>query len=142
MNSNTIGNMTESVILSEFQKLEIPVSIPFGRNEPYDFVIDTKDGFKSVQVKHGIYKNGCVVSEITHKRTYKKTQKDSYKGIVDYIAIWCSQLDKAYLLDLNKFKANKTAYLRVEKPRNNACISTIVWAESYELKKIASALRK
>ena len=35
MNSNTIGNMTESVILSEFQKLEIPVSIPFGRNEDY-----------------------------------------------------------------------------------------------------------
>ena len=142
MNSNTIGNMTESVILSEFQKLEIPVSIPFGRNEPYDFIIDTKDGFKSVQVKHGIYKNGCVVSEITHKRTYKKTQKDSYKGVVDYIAIWCSQLDKAYLLDLNSFKANKTAYLRVEQPRNNACISTIVWAEPYEFKKIALALKK
>lgn len=94
MNSNTIGNMTESVILSEFQKLEIPVSIPFGRNEPYDFVIDTKDGFKSVQVKHGLYKNGCVVAEITHKRTYKKTQKDSYKGVVDYIAIWCSQINR------------------------------------------------
>lgn len=38
MNTNTIGNMTESVVLSEFQKMEIPVSIPFGRNEPYDLL--------------------------------------------------------------------------------------------------------
>ena len=45
MNTNTLGNMTESVILTEFQKNEIPVLIPFGRNEPYDFVVDTKKGF-------------------------------------------------------------------------------------------------
>ena len=141
MNTNTIGNMTESVVLSEFQKMEIPVSIPFGRNEPYDFVIDTKDGFKSVQVKHGIYKNGCVVAEITHKRTYKKTQKDSYKGVVDYIAIWCSQINKSYLLDMKSFRANKVACLRIEAPRNNSCISTIVWAAPYELKKIAALLK-
>ena len=25
MNTNTIGNMTESVVLSEFQKMEIPI---------------------------------------------------------------------------------------------------------------------
>lgn len=142
MNTNTIGNMTESVVLSEFQKMEIPVSIPFGRNEPYDFVIDTKDGFKSVQVKHGIYKNGCVVAEITHKRTYKKTQKDSYKGVVDYIAIWCSQINKSYLLDMKSFRANKVACLRIETPRNNSCISTIVWAAPYELKKIAALLKR
>ena len=139
MNSNTIGNMTESVILSEFQKLEIPVSIPFGRN---DFVIDTKDGFKSVQVKHGLYKNGCVVAEITHKRTYKKTQKDSYKGVVDYIAIWCSQINRSYLLDLSNFRANKAACLRIEAPQNNSCISTIIWAAPYELKKVAALLKR
>lgn len=142
MNSNTIGNMTECVILAEFQKLEIPVSIPFGRNEPYDFVIETKDGFKSVQVKHGTYKNGCVVSEICHKRSYKKTQKDSYKGVVDYIAIWCSELDKAYLLKIDEFNANKTAYLRVDHPKNNSCISTIIWADKYEFKIVASSLCK
>lgn len=142
MNSNTIGNMAESVILSEFQKMEIPVSIPFGRNEPYDFVIDTKNGFKSVQVKHGIYKNGCVIAEITHKRTYKKTQKDSYKGVVDYIAIWCSQINKAYLLKIDEFSANNEARLRVDMPKNNSCISTIIWAEDYEFSGVANSLRK
>ena len=142
MNSNTIGNMTESVILAEFQKLEIPVCIPFGRNEPYDFVIETKDGFKSIQVKHGRYENGCVVSEICHNRTYKKTQKDSYKGVVDYIAIWCSELNKAYLLETDKFKANKTAILRIVPPKNNSCISTIVWAKEYDFCKIAKKFKK
>lgn len=141
MNSNTIGNMAESVILAEFQKMEIPVSIPFGRNEPYDFIIDTKEGFKSVQVKHGTYKNGCVVSEITRKRTYKKTQRVSYKGIVDYIAIWCSEINRAFLLKPEEFKAIQTAYLRVEQPKNNSCISTIVWAEQYDFHKVAKKIK-
>lgn len=142
MNSNTIGNMAESVILAEFQKMEIPVSIPFGRNEPYDFIIDTKDGFKSVQVKHGTYKNGCVVSEITHKRTYKKTYRESYKGVVDYIAIWCSELNKAYLLKPDEFRASKTAYLRIEPPKNNACINSVIWAEQYEFSRVANKFKK
>lgn len=142
VNSNTIGNMAESVILSEFQKMEIPVCIPFGRNEPYDLIIDTKDGFKSVQVKHGKYKNGCIVSEITHKRTYKKTQRESYKGVVDYIAIWCSELNRSYLIKPDEFRAIKTAYLRVDQPKNNASISTVVWAEQYEFEKIADGFRK
>lgn len=141
MNSNTIGNMAESVILAEFQKMEIPVSIPFGRNEPYDFIIDTKEGFKSVQVKHGTYKNGCVVSEITRKRTYKKTQRVSYKGIVDYIAIWCSEINRAFLLKPEEFRAIQTAYLRVEQPKNNSCISTIVWAEQYDFHKVAKKIK-
>ena len=140
MNTNEIGNMTESVILSEFQKNGIAVSIPFGRNEVYDFVIKTKNGFKSVQVKHGTYKNGCVVADITHKRTYKKTTKDSYKGLVDYIAIWCSYNNSSYLIDLNAFEANQNAILRIESPKRNNHISRIKWAKDYEFFKVIQSL--
>ena len=62
-----MGNKAEIVIISEFIKVGIAVSIPFGNNEVYDLIIDTKLGFKSVQVKHGTYRNGCVVADIRHR---------------------------------------------------------------------------
>lgn len=135
MNTNTLGNMTESVILTEFQKNEIPVLIPFGRNEPYDFVVDTKKGFKSIQVKHGILKNGCIVADIRHRRTTKKKIYDTYYKIVDYIAVWCSQINKIYLLPLEEIKDKTNVWLRIEEPKNNSCISTIIWAKDFEFDK-------
>lgn len=57
-----IGNRTEAAVLAEFLKRGISVSIPFGNSEPYDLVVHTKKGFKSIQVKHAIVKNGCVVA--------------------------------------------------------------------------------
>lgn len=125
--------MAESAILLKFQENEIPVLIPFGRNEPYDFVIDTRKGFKSIQVKHGILKNGCVIADIRHTRTAKKNVHESYFNIVDYIAIWCSSTKKAYLMPLKELKDKTAVALRIDEPKNNSCISTIIWAKNYDI---------
>lgn len=54
------GNKAESVILSEFVKSDIPVLLPFGDNEKYDLVVEINKNFYSIQVKHGLYKNGVI----------------------------------------------------------------------------------
>lgn len=66
------GNKAEIAVISEFIKRGFSVSIPFGQNDPFDLVVKFPDGFKSVQVKHGIIKNGCVYADIRHKRGYAK----------------------------------------------------------------------
>ena len=101
MNSpKSMGNKAEIVIISEFIKNDIPVSIPFGQNEPYDLVIETNHGFKSVQIKHGTYRNGCVVADIRHRTGFSKIAYTTYDGKVDYIAVWCEELDTCYLLSI------------------------------------------
>ena len=140
-NTKEIGNRAEIVIISEFIKSGIAVSIPFGNNEAYDLVIDASSGFKSVQVKHGIYKNGCVVADIRHRKGYDKRKYDTYDDKVDYIAVWCEELDTCYLLDMNDCNGRTTLNLRVDLPKNNSCISTIVWAKDYEFKTKVKSLK-
>ena len=136
-----MGNKAEIVIISEFIKVGITVSIPFGNNEVYDLIIDTKLGFKSVQVKHGTYRNGCVVADIRHRKGYDKKKYDTYDGKVDYIAVWCEELDTCYLLDMNDCNGKTCLNLRIDLPKNNSCISTIIWAKDYEFKSKVLSLK-
>lgn len=126
-----MGNKAEIVIISEFIKNDIPVSIPFGQNEPYDLVADTKLGFKSVQIKHGTYRNGCVVADIRHRTGFSKITYSTYDDKVDYIAVWCEELDTCYLLSIDECQGKTMLNLRVDNPKNNSCISTIVWAKDH-----------
>jgi hypothetical protein len=135
MNTKSKGNKAESVILSEFVRRGIPVLIPFGDNEKYDLVVDLGGVFKSVQVKYGSYSNGCVVCDTRHRLGAKRIKYETYTGKVDFIAVWCEALDKSYLVPIAD--GDKTSFrLRVDKPKNNSCISTVVWASDYEISKV------
>jgi hypothetical protein len=137
MNTKSKGNKAESVILAEFIKYDIPVLLPFGDNEKYDLVIDLNGVFKSVQVKYGRYMNGCVVADTRHRVGAKRIEYETYGGKVDFIALWCEELDTKYLIPISE--GNKTNItLRVDTPKNNSCISTIIWATDYEFFKVLS----
>ena len=134
MNSKLKGNKAESVVLSLFIQNNIPVLIPFGDNEKYDLVIDLKGDLKSVQVKSGRYVNGCIIADSRHRIGAKRLKYETYGGKVDFIAIWCEELNKTYLISI--LESNKTGMcLRIEPPKNNSCISTVIWAKEYELSK-------
>lgn len=133
MNTKSLGNKAEIVVISEFIKNDIPVSLPFGDNQPYDVIIDTKLGFKSVQVKHGTVKDGVICVDIRKRIGNKRLKYTTYDKLVDYIAIWCEKLNKCYLLDIQECDCKTYLHLRVDKPKNNSCISTVKWAKDYEL---------
>lgn len=136
-----MGNKAEAVILAELVKNNIPVSIPFGQNEAYDFVIQTKEGFKSIQVKHATYRNGCVVADIRHRVGFSKIEYSSYDGEADYFAVWCEEINNCYLLRVSECEGKTALSLRVKPPKNNSCISTIVWAKNYDFKAVLSTIR-
>jgi hypothetical protein len=132
MNSKIKGNKAVGVLLSELLKRNISVSLPFGDNEKYDLIIYINKQFKSVQVKYGQFKNGCVQADTRHRVGTKRIKYQTYKGKVDFIGIWCEKLNKSYLVPIEK--SSKTfVTLRIDNPKNNSSISTIVWAKEFEL---------
>lgn len=131
-NTKRKGNKAEAVVLAEFVKNGIPVLMPFGDNEKYDLVIEVNGEFKSVQVKKGIIRNGCVRADLRYKIGVQRLKSGRYFGKVDLIAIWSEEINKIYLIDLKNFNKS-SAVLRVEPPKNNYYKSTIVWASQFEI---------
>ena len=141
-NTKKKGNKAEAVILAEFVKNNIPVCLPFGDNEKYDLVIEINGVFKSVQIKYGRYINGCVVSDMRHRIGSDRIAYSTYNDKVDILAVWCQELNKCYLIILKDYGNKIGCRFRIEPPKNNSSITTVVWAKDYEfdfiLKKILS----
>lgn len=140
-NTKSLGNKAEIAIISEFVKNDIPVSLPFGDNQPYDIVIDTPMGFKSVQVKHGLLKNGVIFADIRKRIGSDRINYITYEKLADYIAIWCEKLNACYLLDINECEHKTGVSLRVDTPKKHTNLSSIVWAKDYELDKKIKELK-
>jgi ribosome-binding factor A len=130
MESHRKGELTESIVITELKKREVPVSIPFGDNERYDIVVESPNGeFLSVQVKTGWFRDGRVkfkgVSQHTNSggNVYKQ-----YQGDVDYFLVYCYELDTLYWVAEEEFDTRMC--LRVEEPEQVK--KAINWAEEYE----------
>lgn len=132
-NSKRKGNKAEAVVLAEFVQRGYPVLLPFGDNEKYDLVVEINDSFKSIQVKKGTLRNGCIHADLRYKIGAKRVRSEKYFGKVNIVAIWCEENGKIYLLDLEKYGSKSYARLRLDKPKNNSCITTINWAEKYDI---------
>jgi hypothetical protein len=136
MNSKHKGEISEAVVISEFLKLGIPVSKPFGDNQPYDLIIDVEGILKKIQVKTGRLRDGVVVYNTiattnTYIKKYVKNSNRSYKGKIDFIAIYCPINNRCYLVSIDE--CVKTAgSLRVDKTINSQ-IKNIKWAHNYVL---------
>jgi hypothetical protein len=96
---NRVGNRAEAVVMAEFTRYEIPIAIPFGDNEPYDFIAETYDHkLIKIQVKSGKLKRGCVFAN-THKKLKQGSVKVPYEPHeVDLFVIYCDDNRSAWIL--------------------------------------------
>ncbi|QZP36690.1 group I intron-associated PD-(D/E)XK endonuclease [Halobaculum magnesiiphilum] len=129
MPSHRKGNYTESVVIAELQRRGIAVSRPIGDNERYDIVIESAEGFRSVQIKTGPVLNGCVYvrGKSQHTNSTGHVYK-SYGGEVDLFIVYCHDLETMYLVPGDR--VGTAMHLRVEEPKQRD--SSINWAEEYE----------
>lgn len=129
MNTKAVGEITEAKVIARLLELGYSVSMPFGNNQKYDLILDTGSELLRAQVKTGRLRDGCVrfntvsVNGFTKKRT-------SYDNYADVFIVYCAAVEGFYFVPVED--ASKGAMqLRVEPTRN--CISTVNWAEEYEL---------
>jgi hypothetical protein len=129
LNSKDTGNITEAKLIAKFVELGYTVSIVFGDNARYDLIIDNEDGLKRIQCKTGRIRDGRVlfntasVSPFTNKLNY-------YTGEIDFFAVYCSDNDKCYLIDVDKMKTSK-GILRIEKLYRT--YANTLWAKDFEI---------
>lgn len=122
MNSKTKGNIGEAVILAEFVKRGIQVSIPFGDNARYDLIAEFNNKLNKIQIKYcsQITENDFIVCKSSSSKNHTTNKKlDTYEYDVDYIAFYIQPWDISCLVPIKECKKNKTFTLRRTITKNN-----------------------
>ena len=133
MNTNFIGQITETQILLECLKKELSVSIPYGDKSRYDLIIDYQGKLLRIQIKTArkadvlkeafIFNCYSVVNGKKHK--YDKTE-------IDYFAtVWN---DKVYLIPVEECSLEKTLW--IDEPTHSTCTKANKYLLEEVLKRI------
>lgn len=119
MNTKTKGNIAETFVLANLINQGFTVSIPYGENSRYDFVAETKSGFKRVQVKYiskhknRDYYNLSLKSIRANKNRNKLvcyTTED-----VDFIIGYCPDNECCYIVPMSDLKAKHELHIWIDK---------------------------
>lgn len=138
MNSKDKGNIGESVVLAEFVKRGIQVSIPFGDNARYDLIAEFNGKLNKIQVKYcdqKITENNsisCPCASSTNHTTNK--HYSTYENDIDYFCFYIVKWDIVLLVPISDIGNKKSLFFRKDKPKNNQMNVNLV--ENYSLDKI------
>lgn len=139
MNSKRIGNITELSVALAFQKLDIPVAIPFGDCERYDLIVDINNKLYKIQCKTSSYYRGDTskISFNCRSTTTKHGQTVHTSYSEDDIDFFATVFEgKCYLIPVKETSSEKI--LRLQPPLNNS--NNVSMAVDYELEKVVKNL--
>lgn len=130
------GDISEAAIITRLLQSGYIVLTPYGKNHRYDLVIEDADGqFWRIQCKTGWMDEEQKVITFATASSYNHTAKQkgwrSYKGQIEYFAIYVEQLGKVYLVPVDAVGTAK-AMLRLVPTKNNQ-EKNVRWARDYEL---------
>jgi len=138
MDTKEIGDISELTAMLYFKRRGIPVLIPYGDNEKYDFVIDINGIFYRVQVKTATRPNDSIIVLRGRRSTYKKKEgrgrlSANYIGKADLFAA-CYKED-VWLIPVNEVGTSGSMHLRLVPPKDKINRKNIKWAEDYTFDK-------
>ncbi len=124
------GTLTEAKVLTALAERDLSVFLPFDADEPYDLLVDLRDGrFVRVQCKTGRERGGCIVFNACS--TDHGRGRRSYQGRADVFGVWCQGRDEVYVVpvaDVPRFLGS----LRLVPARNNQA-KGVRWAADHTL---------
>ena len=144
LDSKILGNTTEMECMLECMKLGIQVSIPFGEDSRYDFILDYKGKLYRIQSKHCseiLDSNNQIVAikfktvrqSGSNATTYIRTKYT--KEEIDYFST--SYNGKCYLVPVEQCSIEKI--LRIAPPKNGQT-KGISFLKDYELSEVLKNL--
>ena len=123
INSKDKGNIGEAIILGEFVKRNIQVSIPFGDNARYDLIAEFNGKLNRIQVKYcnqKISDNNSIICPCSSKFNHTTNKNlSTYKNDVDYIAFYLVEWNYSLLVPISIIGDRKTITFRKTAPLNN-----------------------
>lgn len=144
IDSKILGNTTEMECMLECMKLGIQVSIPFGEDSRYDFIIDVNDRLYRIQSKHcsEIFDDSGKAVAIKFK-TVRQSGSNATKCIrtkytkdeIDYFST--AYNGKCYLVPVEQCSIIKI--LRIVPPKNGQT-KGISFLRDFELSEVLKTL--
>lgn len=131
MNPKAKGEISEGVILAALLKKGFSVSIPFGNNQRYDFIVDEGTRLLRVQCKTGRVVNGCIVFSVTSKNGFTGERR-GYSKQADVFLVYCPQVDQVLWIPVDKSFRSEMR-LRIDPLKKGAPLSTVKWARDFLL---------
>lgn len=136
--SHKIGDISELAITLALELAGYTVLKPVvGRNLRFDLaIVDEAGTIFKVQCKTAHYKDGAIFAYTCSAHYAYNTVEGvqyghrSYAGQVDYLALYCIELEKSYLVPVDQCPA-WAINLRVDPPKNNNAV--VRYASGYEL---------
>lgn len=101
MNPKSVGERTEGLILARLLQQGYSVSMPFGDNQRYDFIVDDCGKLYRCQCKTGRLKNGSVRFNVCSTNWNQKTRR-SYHGQIELFLVYCPQIEKFYKVPIEE----------------------------------------
>lgn len=134
MDTKQKGSLIEIHCIAEFVERGYTVSIPYGDNSRYDFIVDINNILYKVQCKaaqkqsNGTYLLPCISC---HKRATGNKRNAYSNAEVDFFCTYVEQ--KCYLIPIKEV-ARRSKTLRFELPKNGQG-KNVCYADIYELDK-------
>jgi len=132
MHTKRKGNISEAKVLTSFVEKQIPILMPWGENERYDFVVEM-DGFQRIQVKTAKENCGVLSFRSCSTRVNSKgnirtfyTEKD-----IDFFGVYAPINNKVYLVPIRSCNKGGEVTLRIKSSKNNQK-KRIRWAVDFE----------
>ena len=136
-----IGDRSAMVAMLALNDAGYTVSIPFGENARYDFIIDDGTRPARVQCKTGRLRLGAVRFNVCscygHHLRPGQSRRD-YRDDVDYFVVYCPETDHVYLVPIEDLPISTQAALRVDPPLNGQRLR-IRFADDYKIGAISTA---
>lgn len=128
------GDRSEAAVLAALSQRGYLISIPFGENHRYDLIADDGERLLRIQVKTGRLRNGVIAFRCCSTHQHRRngpTASRAYFGEIDYLAVYCPQNQKVYLVPESEL-VRTAGHLRLA-PTVNGQVRNIRWASAYEL---------
>ena len=132
--TKAIGDRSEVAVLAALAQRGYLVSIPFGENHRYDLIADDGERLLRIQVKTGRLRYGSIGFSCCSTHAHRRggpTALRSYFGQIDYLAVFCPENGKVYMVPESELVRTR-GHLRVSPTVNNQN-RNIRWASAYEL---------
>lgn len=133
-NPNHKGNVAELAIATEAARLGLSVLKPLTEHERYDLVLGVAGRLYRVQCKWGACRRNVI--EVRLKSSYHSPTRGyvitTYdKTEIDFVAVYCGDLGRYFLLPIALIAGRTMIFLRLEPAKNNQR-AALNWAADYE----------
>lgn len=132
--TSLVGEISRTQIIAALTRRRKRLLAPLADHLRYDLVIDDEGTFLRIQCKTGRLLNGAIcfcTCSIDSRSKKGTTIRRSYRGEIEFFAVYCPENGRCYLVPVDKVGPNGCR-LRIAPPRNGQK-THIRWAEDYEL---------